>query len=109
MKSKNKKEKGRGVPVKEMFALDFKRVKVALQAVPTLHMSADGFLEAERCKGVVEYTSTNIILKMGNINAQISGDDLFLETLTKQKTRIKGKIFSVVFLYNSGGEKSEII
>ncbi len=109
MNSKKNKEKRRAISAKEMFALDFKRVNLALQAVPMLHVSSEGFVEAERCKDIKEYTPTSIILNMGRINAQINGDDLLLQTLTKQKIRIKGKIFSVVFLYNDGGELSENI
>ncbi len=108
MKNKRQNNKQK-VNVKEMFALDFKRVSHALNIMPVLHISGQGQVEAEHCKGIEEYTSTSIILKLGQINAQITGNNLTLETLTKHKIYIKGTLFSVNFIYNSSGEHSENI
>ncbi len=107
MKDYNKIKTKQKMSAKEIFALDFKRVSHALKTKPVLHISGDGQIEAEHCKGIIEYTSTSIILRLSDINAQIIGDDLILETLTKHRIKIRGKVFSVVFNYSDGGENIE--
>ncbi len=85
---------------KEMFAFNFAKTSQILKPKPILHVSSNSKVEAEHCRGILQYTSTNICLDMGGTFADINGDNLIISTMQKEKIAINGRIFSIVFRFD---------
>ncbi len=98
--SKRKKSTISKISAKDMFALNIGKAQSVVKAKPVLHICFGSNVEAEHCKGILQYTATNICLDMDGRFADISGDDLIIDTMQKEKIVIKGRIFSVVFRYD---------
>ncbi len=97
---KQRKEK---ISAKELFALGANKALNIIRPKPILHVSCKGSVEIEHCKSIIEYTKSSIRLDMDNICAEITGDDLVLDTLLKEKMVIHGRIFGINLIYGKGG------
>ncbi len=93
------KHKSENPNIKEMFGLNFAKTQRILKKKPILHVTISGKIEVENCNGILQYTSTNICLDMGELFTDIKGDNLLINTMQKERIVITGRVFSVVFRF----------
>ncbi|MEG1010925.1 MAG: YabP/YqfC family sporulation protein [Ruthenibacterium sp.] len=104
MQRKRRQKKTLASP-KEIFGFDRVRAAGLLLPRPVLHVRCDGVIEAEYCREILRYSTVCFGLAMGDIDVEITGDGLVLESLQRNRMIIHGRIFSIVFRCEKVGGK----
>lgn len=99
-----RKRKKTALSPKEVLALDYSRAQTLLHPRPMLHLRCDGAMEIEYCREILHYSQTCIKLDMQSVCVEITGDELVLDTLQKDRITLHGRLFSVTFRY----EKAQV-
>lgn len=72
-------------------------IKVSTYDRPFLSMVSDEEMRIENHQGIVEYCCDRIMVKTLNFFINIYGENLFVESMTKEEINIMGKINKVEF------------
>ncbi len=101
---KRNTQKNKKVSPIEKLASESMLKKEMFRPRPMVHVCCEGDVEIESSKGILLYSNTNVCIDMGNMCVDITGDDLRLKTLMREKIIVKGRVFSIVFRSKKEGE-----
>ena len=95
-----KKKRGKNrFTLREVFGTQFKAVETVLYKTPQLHLNNSENLVVENCKTIVSYTENEICFDMGAQLISVHGDNMVMETLSKNVITVRGRFFNMEFSY----------
>ncbi len=71
--------------------------KISTYDRPFLSMVSDEEIRVENHQGIVEYTSSEVVIKTLKFFVKVVGENLSIDSLTREDVSITGKIKSVDF------------
>ncbi|MEG2660668.1 MAG: YabP/YqfC family sporulation protein [Oscillospiraceae bacterium] len=83
----------------EAFGANYKDVQNILYKNSQIHINNNENLTIENCNAIVLYTENEICFDMGKRQVSIKGDNMIMETLAKNTITVKGRFFSIEFIY----------